>query len=420
MVRNIVERSLGSFSITVDPDPSNNSLSDLRDDVAREINEALKAFGLGFFHSATGKLSTGAIAVGASTTATGAPLTTLHNDLDFTLEITQKVDSGTFGGSDTSTTLNRTGGFFSNVKVGDQVWNTTDGSQTTVKAVGETTLTIGTLTGGTGNAWDAGDAYEIRRPTEVAGRLRAVDMLDQSTDVLVAGVGGTSVQTVTIQDGAQGSFVLGLGSLVTRAIDVDAPVDRPFAAVTGTNVSQQLILEGAEDGTFDLKLGIKSAVNIAFDIAEAALKTKLEAVLGASVNTVTRVESGGTVTYTINFATDPGALLTVDGTKLRGSSIEEALAGFDVQSVSDTTPVGSADRRITIIFNSSPGELLRAGNGTLLDASGALDAAEANRTLSVADYVGPLQRAIDAALGRLNPAGENAGSRRWGRPGRKR
>ncbi|HSC96389.1 MAG TPA: LEPR-XLL domain-containing protein, partial [Burkholderiales bacterium] len=407
VVRNIAERSLGSFAVTVARDPTNNSLSDLRDDVARAINEQLKAFGLGFFDAATGTLGTGALKAGGSSTATVDPLANLYNDLEFTLQLTQEVDAGVFSGSDTATTLNKAGGF-SKVRVGDQVWNTTDGSKTSVKAVGETTITIGVLTGGGGNTWVGGDLYEIRRPTEVTGRLRAVDMLDRSTDVLIAGVGGTSVQTVTIKDGAQGSFVLGLGSLLTRAIAVDAPVDRPFAAVTGTNLSQQLILERAEDGTFDLTLGTKSAVNLAFNITEAALTTKLETLFGVSINTVARTVSGDTVTYAIDFATDPGALLGVDDAKLRGSSIEEALAGFDVQSISETTPGGSADRQITVVFNSAPGELLRAGNGTLLDASGALDTAEAGRTLGADDYVGPLQRAIDAALERLNAAAENA------------
>jgi len=409
VVRNIAEQSLGSFSITVPGDSGNTSLSDLGDDVALQINDALKAFALGFYDTATGELSTGAIAVGSSKTATGTPLDQLRNDIDFTLEITQKVDAGTFdsAASDTFTTLNRAGGF-SKVQVGDQVWNVPDGSQTTVKAIGETTLTIGTLSGGSTNTWTDGDNYEIRRPTEAAGRLRAVDMLDQSSDVVVAPVGPLSngVQTITILDGAQGTFVLGLGSLLTRDIAVDAPVDRPSAAVIpgGSDTVQELIIERAEDGTFDLTLGAKSAVGIAFDISAAALKTRLESAFG--VSDVMRAESGDTVTYTITFAANPGALFTVDGAKLRGSSIEEALAGFDVQSVSETL-IG-ADRQITIVFNSAPDELLRAGNGTLLNANGELDLTEADRTLLVSDYVGPLQRAIDSALERLNRAGENA------------
>jgi hypothetical protein len=426
VVRSVPLQDLGTFPISVAPSDltGNTSLADLRDDVARKINEELKAFGLGFFD--VDELSTGALAAGNGVEGTGgiagaskkadvAPLDSMRNDIEFTLEQTQLLKGGNFTGTDQNTL---TADLFSGIQVGDQVWklDTTGDlvAETRVESVvDDQTLTIGELSGG--QTWNAGEAFEIRRATEVTGRLRAVDVLDDAPGVEVEPVGGqTGVQTVTIKNiaGREDSFVLGIGSLVTRDISVDAPVDRPFATVTGTNLSQQLKLEGAEGGSFDLQLGSQKLVGIAFDVAATTLDTRLEVALGVDDITVGRTESDNIVTYTIDFGTDPGAVLSVDDSKLRGSSIEEALEAFDdtdfeVQSVT-SQEVGS-DRVITITFLETPGEELRAGNGTLLDASGALDPAEAGRDdLEAADYVGPLQRAIDAALERLNRAGENA------------
>ncbi|MGH7339389.1 MAG: hypothetical protein ACREKH_02775, partial [Candidatus Rokuibacteriota bacterium] len=57
VVRNIAEQTLGFFMITVAPDPTNKSLSDLAEDVRAAINAKLAAFGLGFLTN--GALSSG-------------------------------------------------------------------------------------------------------------------------------------------------------------------------------------------------------------------------------------------------------------------------------------------------------------------------------------------------------------------------
>ena len=81
-----------------------------------------------------------------------------------TLKYPQYIISGTHTGS-TSGTLTDSSKTFTDLGIfkSDVIQNTTDGSRATITAVGGTTIT-GSLSGGTGNAWDNGDTYEISVP----------------------------------------------------------------------------------------------------------------------------------------------------------------------------------------------------------------------------------------------------------------
>jgi hypothetical protein len=102
----IEEQVLGEFDISVSADTKNSSLADLGADVREQINKELKQFGLGFFDDDTNGLRTGALlagdgsGTGDTVTADVAPFTSQKNDIDFTLQLTQLVVSGTWGGSD--------------------------------------------------------------------------------------------------------------------------------------------------------------------------------------------------------------------------------------------------------------------------------------------------------------------------------
>jgi hypothetical protein len=76
--------------------------------------------------------------------------------------------SGSHNGADDSAILSHSTANFvvDGILLGDTIQNTTDGSSATVTAVTATTVT-GTLSGGTQNDWDTGDAYIRAAPTSV-------------------------------------------------------------------------------------------------------------------------------------------------------------------------------------------------------------------------------------------------------------
>ncbi|RLA27297.1 MAG: hypothetical protein DRR15_18690, partial [Gammaproteobacteria bacterium] len=324
VVSDVTEQSLGTFDITVSKDTTNGSFSDLGDDVRREINEQLKAFALGFFDTVTGQLRTGALdagdgsAAGDSVTADVAPLAEKKNDVEFTLELTQLMKSGTWstvvGDLDSKNELTVDGdGEFSAVKVGDVVWRIVGGDvvgKATVESIEEngnvkisdldSLIKIdenrdGTIDENDVADWRDADDYEIRRVTEVDGRLRAVDVLDRvdpndPTGVQIENRFGNDdpspVWILTLPDDATGNFLVAIDSTLTREISAQAEIARPDARVPpGTTASQQLILERAEGGTFDLDLQVldddgnpttASAVDIPYNISEDMLETRLE------------------------------------------------------------------------------------------------------------------------------------------------
>ena len=105
--------------------------------------------------------------------------------------------NGTAGPGSTGLYLDDAGMDFIRLDVvpGDTLFNTTDGSAGMVTATGRHSLTIGTLDGGHGNDFDAGDAYLISRPLVVIEDLRDESVVTRIGLTVLPGGAPGSIRT---------------------------------------------------------------------------------------------------------------------------------------------------------------------------------------------------------------------------------
>ena len=113
------------------------------------------------------------------------------------------------GGADTDRLFDSTAAFVTDrVAVGDTLKNVTDGSSCTITAVLATTITC-TLSGGTDNDWDVGDAYEIADPaydSAPSSMIDAITYLDgylYVADNFDYGNGQRNIRKLDTDDGSE-------------------------------------------------------------------------------------------------------------------------------------------------------------------------------------------------------------------------
>ena len=104
---------------------------------------------------------------------------------------------GTAGPGSTGLSLEDAGMDFIRLDVvpGDTLFNTTDGSAGMVTATGRHSLTTGSLDGGHGNDFDAGDAYLISRPLVVIEDLRDESVVTRIGLTVLPGGAPGSIRT---------------------------------------------------------------------------------------------------------------------------------------------------------------------------------------------------------------------------------
>ena len=153
--------------------------------------------------------------------------TTPVNEANTGLTLTEAVNPGVFStttSAGSATTLNDSGhNFLTNglVKVGDAIFNLTDGSKATVVTLGNGSLTTTPLAGGTENDWDSGDQYSL-------GKFK-VDMVNGSLPAVQLGIIGTDANPQDADDIPDGKIV---GATIAGA----KLLDRFFITAPGANL----------------------------------------------------------------------------------------------------------------------------------------------------------------------------------------